>query len=82
MRDGASAQNRRGHGFSLLSLSRQCRGGGEVRLSARGMKSDRATESVKRRAIQLRRKARGSGGSVLSGRRCFVTFVSSQPACC
>jgi len=23
----------------------------------------------------------GGGGSVLSGRRCFVTFVSSRPAC-
>ena len=59
-----------------------------ARLSTWGMKSDRTTESVKRRAIQLRRKARGAaavvtggGGSVLSGRRCFVTFVSSRPAC-
>lgn len=44
--------------------------------------TDRATKSVKRWAIQLHRKAcGGGGGSVLSGRRCFVTFVSSQPAC-
>lgn len=43
--------------------------------------TDRATKSVKRWAIQLCRKACGGGGSVLSGRRCFVTFVSSQPAC-
>lgn len=50
-----------------------------TRLSTRGW-TDRATKSVKRRAIQLRRKARG-GGSVLSGRRCFVTFVSSRSAC-
>lgn len=38
-------------------------------------------KSARRRRPRRGVAATGGGGSVLSGRRCFVTFVSSRPAC-
>lgn len=63
--------NSTGKGWSLRAIADFAL---PSRGSVAGMKSDRVTESVKRRAIQLRRKARDGGGRGEGWRRRAVAF--------